>query len=392
MSNSPSKGKAKPARDKGRVRYRNGIIRHNAQGTFRAEVNHAYKRYRKTWRTEAQAKAWIDKTQIHLDNENTPLGLHEDHDARKALDILPDGITLVEAARYWTQNNESAPRPALPLEDAIQAFLEEKAAAGLRPRSIENLKGRLQTLQRGHTGALVGDITSDTLIAWLNAQGIYGTNRGNYRRVFQTFFNWCIKAGHVARNPTSAITVPKTDDTLPGILTPKQTGALLRAAEHHEPALCPFFAIGLFAGLRTQELKGLQWEAINHATDAAIGHVHVGPGIAKTRQQRYVDIAPNLRAWLDAYTQPEGPVTPIGFAKRFRRTYQAAGIDPWPNNALRHSYATYHLALHQDAARTALQLGHATTTMLFQNYRNLATQKEAKSYFDLTPTHHPKNL
>ena len=386
MSNSPSKGKAKPARDKGRVRYRNGIIRHNAQGTFRAEVNHAYKRYRKTWRTEAQAKAWIDKTQIHLDNENTPLGLHEDHDARKALDILPDGITLVEAARHWTQTHESAPRPALPLEDAIRAFLEEKAAAGLRPSSVKDLRTRLMMLQRDHPEASVQDITSDALLLWLNAKTDYARSRKNYRNTFQSFFNWCIKAGLVTRNPTDAITVPRADDTLPGILTTEQAQALLEAAETQEPSLCPYIALGLFAGLRSQELKGLQWSAVNGATNgAAVGHVHVGPDIAKTRQQRYVDIAPNLAHWLEAYHQPSGPVIPINFARRFRRVLADARIAPWPSNALRHSFATYHLALHQDAARTALQLGHATTTMLFKNYRNLATQGQAELYFSLAP-------
>ena len=53
---------------------------------------------------------------------------------------------------------------------------------------------------------------------------------------------------------------------------------------------------------------------------------------------------------------------------------------------MRHSFATYHLALFQSADQTALQLGHSRSTeMLFQNYRNLATESQGHAYFALTP-------
>lgn len=69
---------------------------------------------------------------------------------------------------------------------------------------------------------------------------------------------------------------------------------------------------------------------------------------------------------------------------RFDIARAESGIT-WPSNACRHSFASYHLAMNQDAAATALQLGHANTAVLFQHYRELATPETAKAYFDIAP-------
>ena len=82
------------------------------------------------------------------------------------------------------------------------------------------------------------------------------------------------------------------------------------------------------------------------------------------------------------------PLSPVKIKARTFRLQairQAASIDTWPNNAMRHSYATYHLALHQDAPRTAHELGHTGPGMLYRHYRNLATQADARRYFRITP-------
>ena len=40
----------------------------------------------------------------------------------------------------------------------------------------------------------------------------------------------------------------------------------------------------------------------------------------------------------------------------------------WPNNGLRHSFASYHLAKHQNAPQLALEMGHSTPRMIFEIY------------------------
>jgi len=66
-------------------------------------------------------------------------------------------------------------------------------------------------------------------------------------------------------------------------------------------------------------------------------------------------------------------------------TRKRAGIQSWPHNALRHSFTSYHLAKFQDANALALQLGHTTTGMLFEHYREVVSPEAAESYWSIYP-------
>jgi len=57
----------------------------------------------------------------------------------------------------------------------------------------------------------------------------------------------------------------------------------------------------------------------------------------------------------------------------------------WKPDIMRHSYASYHLALHQSADKTALEMGHRDTNMLFRHYRELVTKEEAQAYWRIEP-------
>jgi integrase len=77
--------------------------------------------------------------------------------------------------------------------------------------------------------------------------------------------------------------------------------------------------------------------------------------------------------------------------KRLDAVRLAAGIKEWPNDAARHSFATYHLALHQNSALTSHELGHRNPNTLFKHYRNLATKAEGEAYFAIVPGVHLPN-
>jgi hypothetical protein len=57
---------------------------------------------------------------------------------------------------------------------------------------------------------------------------------------------------------------------------------------------------------------------------------------------------------------------------------------PWRHNALRHSFCSYRLADVKSAAQVALEAGNSPQ-MIFQHYRELVTEKGAKSWFAITP-------
>ena len=153
------------------------------------------------------------------------------------------------------------------------------------------------------------------------------------------------------------------------------------ASADPEQGLLPGITIGLFAGLRSCELKQIKWEEINLST----GNIEVTAEKSKSRRRRLVTVSPNLLAWLKPFAHEHGLVLPPNWYGRLRRLKELANIQDWPDNAMRHSFASYHYARHQSADKTAFQLGHQDTKILFEHYRELVTREEAKRYWSLFP-------
>jgi len=51
-----------------------------------------------------------------------------------------------------------------------------------------------------------------------------------------------------------------------------------------------------------------------------------------------------------------------------KSTGSSIDLSTWQNNVLRHSFASYHLAKHQNAPQLALEMGHSTPRMIFEIY------------------------
>jgi integrase len=105
-----------------------------------------------------------------------------------------------------------------------------------------------------------------------------------------------------------------------------------------------------------------------------------------------VKIQPNLAAWLASYTGRTGAVSPPGARKLTEEARTAAKLTRWPNNGLRHSFASYHVAHFGDAARTALEMGHAHQQMLFSTYRERVEPEAARAYWEIMPANKPGNV
>jgi len=358
-------------------KYNRGIIRKTAQGCYLAEVNYHYKRHRKTLKTLPQARTWIDATVYELDNQHRPLSPFELREAREAIARLPENVSLLEVVNQYLAQLHSL--HTVSVQTAIEQYIDEKRQSGLRPRSLTELRVHLGRLQAQYGSLDISDITGANLISLFGLMDISATTRNNYRRTLRGFFTWCKKAGYMAHNPAEAITRARIDQKLPGILTVDQTRKILRSSVNTH--LTAYFALALFAGIRPAEILRLKWQAISK-------HIHIGPSVAKTRAQRYVTITPNLKAWLREFGRRRGPVVSLSekrFWKEFRAARSNAGITTWHTDAARHSFATYHLALHRDAPLTAHELGHTSPATLYKHYRNLATLNQAKKYFSITP-------
>lgn len=202
--------------------------------------------------------------------------------------------------------------------------------------------------------------------------------RNNFRRVLIVAFNFARERGYSAGNPAERSARAKVIESAIGILTVEETARLL---ENAAPELVPYIAIGAFAGLRRAELERLDWREI----DLPSGLIEVTAKKAKRERRRFVRIQPNLAKWLQPYAQLSGNVTPLKYRELLGVARKAARIEQWPHNALRHSFASYHLARFNDAPALALELGHTSAHLGFQNYRQLVKPKQAEHYWNIAP-------
>jgi len=298
---------------------------------------------------------------------------------REAVELAGSPAGLVEAVQFFKQH--SAPKVgAAPLRTVFDAFIESKRTAGRRPRTINNALAELTPFVNENGDRLVHTITTADIEAYINDRGYEGTTRMIYRRSFVGLFNYAIKRGHIDINPASAIEKPAIDQPMPVVHSIDDVKRLLYTAAEQFPVMVPYLALGYFAGLRPEnELTGLDWRDVNLED----GWIRVTPATAKKRRQRYVDVSGNLKAWLAEHAKSDGK---IFFSRRYlRKAREAAGIT-WGHDVMRHSYASYHVAAHQDAAKTAAQLGHAgDVSVLFNHYRNLVLPKDAQAYWKIMP-------
>lgn len=167
---------------------------------------------------------------------------------------------------------------------------------------------------------------------------------------------------------------------MPEVLTVREVRRLIGAVRRIDERMIPYIVIGLFCGLRPEnELRNLDWRDIDLERKTLL----VQPASAKKRRLRYVDLADNLIEFLAPYAVEEGP---LYFSRyKFRLAVARAKLK-WTRDVMRHTYASYHLARHQNAAATALQLGHhGDTTVLFAHYRNLIHREDAATFWQLRP-------
>ena len=180
----------------------------------------------------------------------------------------------------------------------------------------------------------------------------------------------------------------KAVDKAPGIFTPDQLKKILEAAPSD---LLPALAIQAFAGVRTAEILKMEWSEI----DLVGGYINVSATKSKTAKRRPIAIASNLADWLRPYAAKTGPIWSkkiSAYHIAIRELLPQAELKEWPANGLRHSFASYHLAKHQNAAKLALDMGHTSARMIFDSYREVVRPEEAERYWLIAPKAKPKNV
>jgi integrase len=224
----------------------------------------------------------------------------------------------------------------------------------------------------------IAAITTSEIDDWLRNLPVGGVTRNTFRRRLSTLFGYARKRGYVPANPVVDVERANEKPEPIGILTVEETGRLVANAQ---PEMLAFWAIGAFAGLRTAEIQRLDWAEVNLKG----GFIEVKASKSKTASRRLVTIQPNLGEWLKPYRTSTGPVCPRNFYKWATEDREHAGLkDRWPSNALRHSFASYHLARFGDAPKLSLEMG-TSPRLIFKHYREVVNPRQALEYWSIRP-------
>ena len=255
----------------------------------------------------------------------------------------PDGLSVQSALRMWA--NEA------------DAQSSESHAQKLRI-----FEGRFSATFRG----AVEDIEAVAIRRWIKDRSDNGNTQSMYFRYARMFFRYLAANRLIPHDPMVAVPAPKTKPRRE-VLKPEQMRALLDL--ELPDSVRALLLLGGFAGLRTDEVARMDWSHINTVTE----QIHVPQGAMKATgglDQRIVDFTEPLKRrkeWLAAQSGRIVTVTNWTLHHK-RRRWCAPVMAEWPDNCLRHSFATYHLARAKNAGLTAYQMGHTSTAMVQRVY------------------------
>jgi integrase len=361
-------------------------------------------RERRQFKTKALAEDWAN-TQFsgHRKDGHAFFSL-SDHERRDVAAVMPElrksGISLSEAVRFAIKHlrPEGRNRSVKQIVDELTASKALRFERGdLRERSYRDFKERAGRFAGAFEGRIASQVTGEEIKSWLNCLDLGTRSNANYLATVGEVFKLAAQRRYVAFSPLDDLTDTdrkelcggQRDGREPAILTPDQAFRLISAAQQHpELELFGAVALALFCGVRTEELKRLEWDHVRLSDESPV--VTIGAKIAKKRRIRHVEIPANALQWLLLVPYRSGPVARNAhvndYQKRFQKLLRRAKFKKWEANSMRHSFGSYHYALHGDPLKTSRLLGHkASDQVLFDHYRALATKEEAKRYFEIAP-------
>jgi integrase len=344
-------------------------------------------RIRSFFRTKLEAETFAEQKNIELQNFGHELSFMPAALRTEAIicaeRLAPFGMTLTRVTDTWLSQNDWRTKSVL-VKDAIEKFFAEldrqRGANEIGKRHHETLQSSTKKLLSDFGQTHICDLSPEILNKWLITQPLRAQTRNNIRRNLSVFFKFAVENIWIAQNPIPKVKRANAKQTKePCVYTPEQAAAILLHADHD---LVPFFAIGLFAGIRTSEIERLDWRNVDF--DGA--KIKVEAANSKTAQKRFVPIEDNLLEWLAPYRHSHGMIAPHRDEPRRKAVRDRAGIPAKDMaNAMRHSYCSYHFNLHDDAAKTAKNAGHASVAMLYSNYHHLVEKSACERYFAIRP-------
>jgi site-specific recombinase XerD len=359
---------------------------------------------RKRFTHRKDAERFAAAKRIEIENKGaaqrlilTPLTDEQAKQATDAFDKLGGTYTLADAIDYFLKNHRP-PSFVLSLSAAVASYIDDCTSSGTRARTIGQKESVLFQFVRFMSDAQMHTITSAKAMAFLKSlrakDGVTKATRktwNNYRNDLHHFFKWAAQADlttnrpYIFSNPfeeTNIFTAKQVAEqrkavaiTSPSKLA-RRLSALMRWRDGN---MVKAFALAYFAGIRPDgeltKLAAREKELINLKTRT----IHIPAAVSKTKEERQIQICDSLAAWLTAYK--DRPILPKNHSRLTKRIRAAFHLQ---HDETRHSFISYHVALHRSVGDAALQAGNSES-IVKKHYLNLRPAEEGAAFFAIVP-------
>ncbi|SRR5580765_3601298 len=330
------------------------------------------------------------------------------------LRVLTPDIGYAKAdVRGQVQANGSKARPlGQCAQEYLERFVQKKPTFFQLRRCLAPLTARhgrdpIDTVQVQELDALLRSLT-----------GKYSpTTQGNYWRRIRQFFNHCHDFGWITNNPMKILKEPHFKRPNRPIMKPEHMRRCLEAAKGNR-ALTAYLCLGGFAGIRTDEILALDWDDLfweenqirvrkaKEVDNADVKEVWLSDEDDEDEEisgDRMVTMEPAFHRHLEPVTLkgkqidaaeqrrpdggrgsrkivPGGQRTLYGLRTKLR---EVLGVKAWPDNCLRHSYKSYHIAFYENLELTRFQMGHSHSNTTKYKYGAARFKSRAEEWWAL---------
>lgn len=313
-------------------------------------------------------------------------------DAIKARELLAEhDVTLAQAAAFYVAHHDKRAK-APTLREAWKSAMEHRK--NHRPATKESYKKLEKKLPDWFKDMNCHDITPDHIRKALDEYTTGATAWKNGRAYISSVMGDLVKLELIAENPTKKMMVARAEETDDEVViyTPDELKSLFAACIDYPMGeadrLCSDcvapFAFQAFAGIRPEEIKKLKWENVS----LELRNIRIGSTVAKKLYRRNVRINDTMAAWLSTIPEDKrkGKIIPPRWRYKAAKVRINAGIDGREmQDALRHSFGTYTLAVENDLDMLKSDMGHGTTAVYFDHYHKAVTKAEALPYWQVLP-------
>ncbi len=269
-------------------------------------------------------------------------------------------------------------------EKAVKAALE--ARKDRRTRTVYDFRyitRRFMKRCKGLAAQRVRSITPQECAGYIEKAFDTPRQRQKARLILSGVFGTAVKRGWCDSNPVARVEAPRVVEQQVPILSPQEIEKITMTAETYQGGSCAA-AVGmmLYAGIRPHEVARLTWEQVDLRERA----IYILPRHSKTGGARRVTIHRPLLRILRAHKRKnEEKICPANWLHHWRELRRAAGWDsparPWPQDALRHTFASYHLSYFRSFAELQLEIGHRDATLLRTRYVDQRGVHEAAKFW-----------